>query len=70
VKVVVAVWVPDVPVIVTAYCPRLVELLAVSVSMLYESEGFGGGAGFGENDAVTPMGRPEMERATFPLNPY
>ena len=26
--------------------------------------------GFGENAAVTPLGRPDTERFTLPLNPY
>lgn len=59
-----AVWEPDVPVMVTVYCPTGVELLAVRVRLLYEV------AGLGEKDAVTPLGKPETERFTLPLNPY
>ena len=61
---VVAVWLPEVPVMVTLYCPRLAELLAVKVTVLFPF------VGFGEKDAVTPLGRPEVERVTLPVNPY
>jgi hypothetical protein len=57
------VWFPDLPVIVTLYCPRLAELLAVKVTVLLPV------VGFGEKDAVTPLGRPEAERVTLPVNP-
>ena len=46
------------------YCPRLAELLAVKVSVLAPV------VGFGEKDAVTPLGRPEAERVTLPVNPF
>ncbi len=49
---------------VRVYCPRLAELLAVSVSVLLPV------VGFGEKEAVTPLGRPETERFTLPVNPY
>jgi hypothetical protein len=63
--VVVALKEPDVPVMVSVYCPRLAVLLAVSVSTLAPV------AGFGLHDAVTPLGRPEVTaRLTPPLNPY
>ena len=26
--------------------------------------------GFGEKDAVTPLGRPDAERVTLPVNPF
>ena len=45
------------------YCPRLAELLAVKVTVLLPV------VGFGEKDAVTPLGRPEAERVTLPVNP-
>ena len=61
---VVAVWLPAVPVMVTLYCPRLAELLAVKITVLYPV------VGFDEKDAVTPLGRPEAERVTLPVNPY
>jgi hypothetical protein len=64
VKVVVTLELPDVPVTVTVDCPVVAELLAVSVSVLVPV------VGFGTKDAVTPLGRPETERLTFPVNPY
>jgi hypothetical protein len=62
-KVVVTVTAPDLPVIVTLYCPTAAELLAVSVNMLDPV------VGFGKKDAVTPLGSPEAERVTLPANP-
>jgi len=60
-----AVWLPEVPVIATLYCPMAAELPAVSVSVgLYPV------VGFGEKDAVTPLGRPEAERVTPLVNPF
>jgi len=59
-----AVWVPDVPVMVTVYCPVAAVLPAVSVNVLVDA------AGFGENEAVTPLGKPEAARFTLPLKPY
>jgi hypothetical protein len=53
-----------VPVTVTVYCPIGAELVAVNVSKLLLV------AGFGENEAVTPVGKPETERFTLLLNPY
>jgi hypothetical protein len=64
VKFTVAVCVPDVPAIATVYCPRLAVLLAVSVNVLLPV------VGFGVKDAVTPLGKPETDRFTFPLKPY
>ena len=64
VSVVVTVCVPEVPVIVKLYCPRVAALLAVSVRVLFPV------VGFGEKDAVTPLGRPDTERFTLPVNPY
>jgi hypothetical protein len=63
---VVAVWLPDLPVMVRLYCPRAAELLAVSVRVLLPVEEMG----FGDKEAVTPLGRPEAERVTLPVNPY
>jgi hypothetical protein len=60
---VVAVWLPDVPVIVRLYCPTADDVLAVIVNVLLEA------VGFGENAAVTPLGRPDMVRFTLPVNP-
>ena len=64
VSVVDAVSDPDVPVIVTVYCPIEAELAAVKVSVLLPV------VGFGENEAVTPMGKPEADRVTLLVNPY
>lgn len=61
---VVIVRLPEVPVTVTVRCPMLAELLAVSVSVLLPV------VGFGAMDAVTPLGRPDTERFTLPMNPY
>src|ERR1700733_8471255 len=62
---VVAVWVPEAPVMVTVFVPSGAELLAVSVSTLVPAA-----AGFGEKVAVTPLGRPVAERLTLPSNPF
>ena len=62
----VAVRLPEVPVTVKVYCPMAAELLAVTVSVLVLFPV----AGFGEKDAVTPVGSPETERLTLPVNPY
>ena len=62
--VVLAVRLPDVPVIDTVALPGAALLLAVSVNTLLLD------AGFGENEAVTPLGKPDAARVTLPLNPY
>ena len=62
--VVVAFWLPEIPVIVSVAVPGTAELLAVRVSVLLPV------VGFGEKEAVTPLGRPEMEKFTLPVNPY
>ena len=59
----VAVMDPEAPVMVNMYDPRRAELLAVTVRTLLPV------AGFEPKDAVTPLGRPETERFTFPVNP-
>jgi hypothetical protein len=46
------------------YCPKATALLAVSVSVLLPV------VGFGEKDAVTPLGRPDAVRMTLPVNPF
>ena len=46
------------------YCPGAAELLVVSVNALLVV------AGFGDHEAVTPLGRPDTDRFTLPLNPY
>ena len=55
---------PDVPVTVTVPVPTVAVSLAVSVSVLVET------ALFGLNDAVTPLGNPDADKATLPLNPF
>jgi len=55
---------PDVPVMVTGTVPMAAELLAVSVNVLAVL------AGFGLNVAVTPLGRPDADKVTSPLNPF
>jgi len=60
---VVAVVLPDVPVIVTVAVPVVAVLLAVRVSTLVLV------VGFVPNDAVTPLGRPEAANVTLPVNP-
>ena len=54
---------PDVPVSVTVAVP-VAALLAVRASVLLEV------AGFGLNAAVTPVGNPDAESVTLPLNPF
>ncbi len=61
--VVVAVTLPDVPVMVTVAVPVVAVLLAVSVSVLAEV------VGFVLKVAVTPLGRPDAARVTLPENP-
>jgi hypothetical protein len=62
-RVVVAVRVPDVPVIVTVDVPVVAVALAVSVSTLVPV------VGFVPKVAVTPLGRPDAARVTLPVNP-
>jgi hypothetical protein len=50
--------------IVTATVPVVAVPLAVSVNVLVAA------AGFGLNDAVTPLGRPDADKLTLPLNPF
>jgi len=61
--VVVAVKLPEVPVMVTVAVPVAAVLLAVRVRVLVEV------AGFVLNAAVTPVGRPDAARVTLPENP-
>jgi hypothetical protein len=61
--VVVAVRVPDVPVIVTIEVPAATVAGAVSVSTLVDV------VGLGANTAVHPAGRPDAARVTAPVNP-
>jgi hypothetical protein len=55
---------PEVPVTVKLYCPTAAELLAVNVIVVVPA------VGLGEKDAVTPLGRPDAESVTLPVNPY
>jgi len=59
---VVAVAVPDVPVTVTVEVPAGAALLTASVSMLLLV------AGLVPSEAVTPLGNPETESVTLPVN--
>jgi hypothetical protein len=61
--VVVAVKLPDVPVMVTVEVPVVAVLLAVRVSVLVEV------VGFVPKVAVTPLGRPDAANVTLPENP-
>jgi len=60
---VVAVRLPDVPVIVIVAGPVVAVLLAVNASVLLV-------ALVGLKEAVTPDGTPDAENATLPLNPF
>ena len=62
--VVVFVKLSEVPVTVTVAVPAVAVLLAVSVSVLVAV------AGFGLNDAVTPLGRPDADKLTPLLKPF
>ena len=55
---------PELPVMVTVAVPGLAALLTVSVRILLAV------AGFGLKDAVTPLGKPEEDKLTLPLNPF
>ncbi len=55
---------PDVPVMVTVYCPSVAVLLAASVRVLLPV------VGLGEKVPVTPLGSPEIEKFTLPVKPY
>lgn len=52
------------PVIVTVAVPVAALLLAVRVSVLVVV------AEAGLNEAVTPLGRPDADKLTLPLNPF
>src|SRR6266446_3939252 len=49
---------------VTVTVPVVAVLLAVNVKVLVAV------AGFGLNDAVTPLGKPEADKLTLPLKPF
>ncbi len=61
--VVVCVSVPDVPVIVTVEVPVVAVVLAVNVTTLVDV------VGLVPKLAVTPLGRPEADKVTLPVNP-
>lgn len=63
-RVVVSVRSPEVPVMVSVLVPAVAVLLAVSVRVLFPV------VEVGEKEAVTPLGKPDSERFTLPLNPY
>jgi len=49
---------------VSVFVPGVAELAAVNVRMLVPV------VGFGFQSALTPLGSPETERVTLPVNPY
>jgi hypothetical protein len=55
---------PEVPVMVIVFVPTGAVAFAVKVTV---EEPFV--AGLGENEAVTPLGRPDTDRLTAPMNP-
>ena len=55
---------PETPVMVTVRVPVVADLLAVKVSVLVPT------AGFGLKDAVTPVPRPVADRVTVPAKPF
>ena len=61
--VVVAVSVPEVPVMVTVETPGVAVALAVNVITLLPV------VGLVANPAVTPVGRPDADNMTLPVNP-
>jgi hypothetical protein len=63
-SVVVAVRLPDVPVMVTVEVPVVAVALAVRVSTLVPV------VGLVPNVAVTPLGRPDAASVTLPVNPF
>ncbi len=64
VSVVVCAKLPELPITVTVVVPVVAVPLAVSVSVLVLV------AGFALKVAVTPLGKPEAENDTLPLNPF
>ena len=55
---------PDVPVIVTVTVPLAAVVLAVNVAVLLDV------AGFGLNEAVTPLGNPDAVKVTLAVKPF
>jgi hypothetical protein len=66
VRVIVAVLVrlPDIPWMVTVAGPIAATVLAVSINVLVAV------AALGLNNAVTPLGSPDTDKLTLPLNPF
>lgn len=63
-SVVVTVRLPEIPVTVSVLVPPVAEELTVKVrTLLVVVE-------LGEKEAVTPLGKPDTERFTLPVNPY
>jgi hypothetical protein len=58
------VMLPEVPVMVNVVVPGEAVLAAINVTVLEPV------AGFGEKEAVTPLGSPETLRFTVPVKPY
>ena len=63
-NVVVAVILPDVPVMVSVLVLAIAEALAVRVNVVVPL------VVAGENEAVTPLGNPEIAKFTLPVKPY
>ena len=63
-SVVVAVKLPEVPVIVSVPVLAVTEVFAVRVRVLVPL------VVVGENEAVTPLGNPAIARFTLPVKPY
>ena len=61
---------PEVPVTVTVAVPVVAVEEAVSVSVEAALPFAGGVTGLVENDAVTPLGRPEALRVVAELKPF
>ena len=55
---------PDLPVIVRVTVPVVATLLAVNVNVLVLA------VVLGLNEAVTPLGKPDADKPTFPAKPF
>ena len=60
---------PDVPLTVTVAAPIVAVAVAVSVNVDATFPFAGGVTGFGANDAVTPLGKPDALNVVAELNP-
>lgn len=63
-RLVVLLKLPEVPVMMTLTVPVAAVLLAVRVRVLVEV------VLLGLNDALTPLGKPDADKLTLPLNPF